>query len=78
MFDQLKKLRYQIAQEEKIPAYLVFSDATLRGIENARPMSASDFLEISGVGQRKLEVYGERFIDLIIAYQNSKRKAVTR
>ena len=78
LFDQLKKLRYQIAQEEKIPAYLVFSDATLRGIENARPMSASDFLEISGVGQRKLEVYGERFIDLIIAYQNSKRKAVTR
>lgn len=77
LFEQLKKLRYQIAQEEKIPAYLVFSDATLRGIENARPMSASDFLEISGVGQRKLEVYGERFIDLIIDYQNAKRKMVS-
>ena len=73
LFDQLKKLRYQIAQEEKIPAYLVFSDATLRGIENARPMSPQDFLEISGVGQRKLEVYGERFIDLILEYQKAKR-----
>ncbi len=73
LLEQLKKLRYQIAQEEKIPAYLVFSDATLRGIENARPMSPQDFLEVSGVGQRKLEVYGERFIDLILTYQKSKR-----
>lgn len=74
LFENLRRLRYQIAQEEKIPAYLVFSDATLRGIENARPMSPQDFLEISGVGQRKLQVYGERFIDLIIDYQESKRK----
>ena len=74
LYERLRKLRYQIAQEEKIPAYLVFSDATLRGIENARPMSPDDFLEISGVGQRKLQVYGERFIDLIIDFQESKRK----
>jgi ATP-dependent DNA helicase RecQ len=56
LFERLRKLRHQISLEEKIPAYLVFSDASLKEMERARPMSKSDFLEISGVGQRKLEV----------------------
>ena len=75
LYERLRKLRFQIAQEEKIPAYLVFSDATLKGIEQARPMSEDDFLDISGVGKRKLEVYGERFIDLILQHQKEKRLA---
>lgn len=75
LYERLRKLRFQIAQEEKIPAYLVFSDATLKGIEQARPMCADDFLDISGVGKRKLEVYGERFIDLILQHQKEKRLA---
>ena len=62
LFERLRKLRHQIALEENIPAYLVFSDATLKEMERARPMSESDLLEISGVGQRKLEVYGDEFI----------------
>jgi ATP-dependent DNA helicase RecQ len=70
LFERLRKLRYQISQEENIPAYLVFSDATLRAIEHELPKNAEEFLQISGVGQRKLAVYGERFIDAVVDFEN--------
>jgi len=74
LFERLRKLRQEIALAEKIPAYLVFNDATLKEMERARPMSEADFLDISGVGQRKLEVYGEDFIAEIVAFSNEKIK----
>jgi len=74
LFERLRKLRYKIALEENIPAYLVFSDAALKDMERARPMSASEFLTISGVGQRKMEVYGDEFIAEITSFINSKTK----
>ena len=74
MFERLRQLRYKIALEENIPAYLVFSDATLKEIERERPMSEADFLTISGVGQRKLEVYGDEFIAEIQDFMGSKVK----
>ncbi|WP_111706707.1 DNA helicase RecQ [Lutibacter citreus] len=74
LFERLRKLRQEIAIAENIPAYLVFSDAALKEMERARPMSESDFLEISGVGQRKLEVYGEDFIAEIVKFSNEKIK----
>ncbi|MFK5958555.1 MAG: DNA helicase RecQ [Lutibacter sp.] len=72
LFERLRKLRQEIALAENIPAYLVFNDATLKEMERARPMCESDFLEISGVGQRKLEVYGEDFIAEIVSFSNIK------
>ncbi|MBT8318272.1 MAG: DNA helicase RecQ [Lutibacter sp.] len=72
LFERLRKLRQEIALAENIPAYLVFSDASLKEMERARPMCESDFLDISGVGQRKLEVYGEDFITEIVAFSNEK------
>ncbi|WP_282124370.1 DNA helicase RecQ [Algibacter mikhailovii] len=72
LFERLRQLRYKLALEEDIPAYLVFSDATLKEIERERPMSAADFLTISGVGQRKLEVYGEAFIAEVMDFMGSK------
>jgi len=74
LFERLRKLRQEIALAEKIPAYLVFNDATLKEMERARPLCESDFLDISGVGQRKLEVYGEDFIAEIVAFSNEKVK----
>jgi len=74
LFERLRKLRQEIALAENIPAYLVFNDASLKEMERARPMTESDFLEISGVGQRKLEVYGEDFIAEIVAFSNEKIK----
>ncbi|RXP56168.1 DNA helicase RecQ [Lutibacter sp. HS1-25] len=74
LFERLRKLRHQIALDENIPAYLVFSDATLKEMERARPMCEADLLEISGVGQRKLEVYGDDFIAEIVSFVGSKVK----
>ena len=72
LFERLRSLRAVIAKEEKIPAYLVFNDATLKEIETVRPMTEDEFLDISGVGQRKLEVYGDRFMDVVIDYVKKK------
>ncbi|WNH11537.1 DNA helicase RecQ [Thalassobellus suaedae] len=74
LFERLRLLRYKIALEEGIPAYLIFSDATLKEIERERPLSEDDFLSISGVGQRKLEVYGDEFMAEIMNFMGSKVK----
>ncbi len=73
LFERLRKLRYEISLAENIPAYLVFSDSTLKEIERERPLSDGDFLAISGVGQRKLEVYGDEFIAEIRAFMKEKK-----
>ncbi|WP_165749185.1 DNA helicase RecQ [Cellulophaga sp. Z1A5H] len=77
LFERLRILRHKIALDEDIPAYLVFSDATLQAIEQFRPMTDDEFLEISGVGQRKLEVYGDLFINEIIAFNKEKKDKKT-
>lgn len=72
LFDVLRKLRYTIAKEEEVPAYVIFSDATLRQLETERPISEAEFLSIEGVGKVKLEKYGTAFIDAIITFQKDK------
>jgi ATP-dependent DNA helicase RecQ len=74
LFERLRKLRYRIAQEEDIAAYLVFNDATLKEIERERPQSEEEFLAISGVGQRKLEVYGAEFMEEVKTFLNEKKR----
>lgn len=74
LFDQLRKLRYKIAEEEGIPAYLVFNDKTLKEIEIQRPVTDDEFLEINGVGDRKLEAYGHLFIEIIKDFNTNKKK----
>ena len=74
LFERLRALRLRIAKEEDIPAYLVFNDATLKEIERERPQSETEFLSISGVGQRKLEVYGGEFIEEINTFLATKKK----
>jgi superfamily II DNA helicase RecQ len=68
LFVALRKLRKEIADTRGIPAYLVFSDATLRGMAVAHPKSAEELLEVSGVGPVKLEAYGDRFLALLRRY----------
>ncbi|TDP02941.1 DNA helicase RecQ [Flavobacterium sp. 245] len=72
LFETLRKLRYEIAQEEEVPAYVIFSDASLRQMEILRPMSDEDFLAVEGVGKAKLEKYGTEFINAIIEFQRNK------
>jgi ATP-dependent DNA helicase RecQ len=68
LFEELRRLRRQIAQEANIAPYIVFSDRALIEMARYYPQSAGRFLDISGVGQSKLDHYGDTFLDLIRAY----------
>lgn len=74
LFDKLRQLRQQIALEEKVPAYIVFSDAALKDMERILPKDEAEFLQVSGVGAAKKEKYGERFLALISTYTEQKKK----
>ncbi len=65
LFAKLRKLRKSIADEEGLPPYVVFSDATLIDMAEVLPMSYGEMLAVNGVGQRKLEKYADAFLDLI-------------
>ena len=65
MLEKLKKLRRELATQEKVPAYVIFSDATLIDMCKKLPKSEDEFLEVSGVGNAKLEKYGEAFLKII-------------
>jgi ATP-dependent DNA helicase RecQ len=62
LFEKLRLLRQQIAMEANVPAYVVFSDSSLRDMEEKLPYDEADFLEISGVGKSKLEKYAAVFL----------------
>ena len=65
LFQHLRALRKSIAQEESIPPYMIFSDKTLRSMCDVLPRDEEEFLEVSGVGQRKLEKYCKAFLQCI-------------
>lgn len=68
LFQKLRELRSAIAAEENVPAYIVFSDAALRDMCRKLPVDINGFYEVSGVGTRKAEKYGEHFCLLIANY----------
>ena len=61
-------LRKQLADEANVPAYIVFSNATLHDMCYKLPRSPEEFLMVNGVGQAKLEAYGELFTQAIRSY----------
>ena len=65
LFAKLRKLRKAIADEENIPPYVVFNDATLIEMAQLQPTTASELLTVNGVGVRKLERFGGPFLSLI-------------
>ena len=67
--DYLKSVRMDIAREERVPAYIVFSNATLMDMARKRPHTQAEFLEVSGVGAMKAERYGGRFLEAIRTYE---------
>ena len=68
LLEDLKTLRMTLAKEEKIPAYIVFSNATLQDMARKAPVTMTDFLDVSGVGKYKAERYGQVFITTIKKY----------
>ncbi|MDE6130529.1 MAG: RecQ family ATP-dependent DNA helicase, partial [Muribaculaceae bacterium] len=69
LFEQLKKIRMAISQQEGIAAYMVFSDATLQDMARKRPKSVEEMALVSGVGERKLVRFGNRFIMAIRKFE---------
>jgi ATP-dependent DNA helicase RecQ len=68
LFEKLKALRFSLAQEAGMPAYIVFTDASLRDMTHRLPRTEEEFLEVSGVGAAKLERYGTPFLACIAAH----------
>ncbi|NMG44935.1 DNA helicase RecQ [Aromatoleum toluvorans] len=62
LFDRLRAWRAATARERNVPAYVIFHDATLREIALARPTSIIELARVSGIGDRKLEAYGDAII----------------
>ena len=67
---RLKHLRKVLAEENEVPPYVVFSDATLVDMASKLPTTKDTMLDVSGVGQTKLTRYGDAFMQLIGDYVN--------
>ena len=68
LFQKLRELRRTIAQEIGKPPYIVFSDKTLRDMARIKPVTNAQFLAVNGVGQHKLDLYGQRFMQTIASF----------
>ena len=75
LFAELKALRRELADENNVPAYIVFSDATLIDMCKKLPTTTEELLEVSGVGKVKLELYGDRFLKILKSYCNYSKKS---
>lgn len=69
LFEQLRKLRLELAKEEAVPPYIIFSDKTLIDMCVKLPKNEYDMLNVSGVGENKFKKYGARFLELINSFQ---------
>ncbi len=69
LFEQLRKLRLELAKEEAVPPYIIFSDKTLIDMCVKLPKNEYDMLNVSGVGENKFKKYGARFLEVINSFQ---------
>jgi len=71
LWEALRSCRTAIARAQGVPPYVIFHDATLLDMLQQRPQSSSEMRQVSGVGERKLELYGNAFLDVIRQHANS-------
>lgn len=76
LFEELRRLRLEIAREESLPPYIIFNDKTLIDMCVRLPVEEGDLLKVSGVGENKLKKYGGRFLDAISAFLEEHPNAV--
>lgn len=76
LFERLRELRMDMAQEAGVPPYVVFSDSTLKEMCEKLPQTTIQLLQIKGVGQNKLDKYGTAFLEVIKEYQETKNDIV--
>jgi ATP-dependent DNA helicase RecQ len=76
LFEKLRLLRKNLADERDVPAYIIFSDVALRQMARDYPANARDFTSISGVGEKKLREFGDVFLTEIAAHLQSNPRQV--
>ena len=74
LFEKLREVRNELARDANVPAYIIFSDASLKDMEDQEPTTEAEFLAISGVGQAKLEKYASDFLKVIKAHIAKPKK----
>jgi len=74
LFEKLRILRKSLADENNVPAYIVFSDKTLLDMADKRPADEMEMLGVSGVGEHKLRLYGKIFLDEIRRHLHEETK----
>lgn len=76
LYENLRKKRLELAKDEGVPPYVVFSDKTLKEMATERPINVDEMGEISGVGAVKLDKYGQTFIEVIEDFISENSKEV--
>ena len=77
LFEDLKKLRLELARAEGLPAYCIFQDRTLREMASRLPDSREKMIAIVGVGEITFRKYGSHFLDLISKWKRLEEGGVT-
>jgi len=76
LWKALRERRQQLADEQGVPAYMIFHDATLMEMVASRPQTLAQMAGVSGVGERKLEAYGEEFLEVLRDHPEGEGEAV--
>ncbi|KAB7671148.1 DNA helicase RecQ [Bacillus sp. B1-b2] len=76
LFHFLRSIRKQLADQEKVPPFVVFSDETLRNISLLKPSTLEEFRQIKGIGDHKLKKYGETMIHSLNQYQSENEQEI--
>ncbi len=76
LWEALRAIRQRLAEEQGIPAYMIFHDATLMAMIEQRPETLAQMGTISGIGERKLEAYGEAFLEVLQAHSEDSDDAL--
>lgn len=74
LFEILRQVRSRIARAKGKPPYLIFSDASLKDMSTTKPVSKSEMLNVSGVGEHKFDAFGNDFMTSIIEFVNKNKK----
>lgn len=77
LFDHLRQIRTNLAREEGVPPYIIFSDKTLTDMCIKQPYSKAEMLKVTGVGEHKFEKYGQSFLKAIEEYTRGKKETMS-
>ncbi|MGF7215421.1 ATP-dependent DNA helicase RecQ [Spirosoma lacussanchae] len=75
LFEQLRTIRKQLADQQNVPAYVIFTDTTLEDMARQRPTTPDALRNVSGVGERKLQLFGRQFLDVIVSYVRGRAES---